>query len=138
MTTRNVKLFLIAIGLAACAASRADEAPDLSGVELYQTFCASCHGVDGHGNGPVAASLKSKVPDLTRIATRNGGPFPREQVRQSIDGQQQHAAHGTREMPVWGWEFYARKGEDPARRKRVAELVGRLVDQVAAMQKVER
>jgi mono/diheme cytochrome c family protein len=29
------------------------------GRQLYATFCATCHGVDGRGDGPAAAGLKS-------------------------------------------------------------------------------
>lgn len=117
------------------AVGHADEAPDLSGAELYQQFCASCHGTTARGDGPVAPALKSKVPDLTRIAQRRGGRFDKEQVKQSIDGQRLHLAHGAREMPVWGWELYAFKGEDPARRKRVAELVSSLADYLESIQR---
>jgi hypothetical protein len=114
---------------------RADEAPDLSGPELYQHFCASCHGVKARGNGPVARTLKAKVPDLTRVAARNGGIYPAEQVRQTVDGMRLRDAHGTRDMPVWGWQFYAIDGEDPVRRERAAEFIRRLVDYVASIQR---
>lgn len=39
-------------------------------------YCASCHGVDAKGEGPVAKSLNVKPSDLTRIAARSGGKFP--------------------------------------------------------------
>jgi hypothetical protein len=123
------------MAVVACVDCGAAEGPDYSGPELYQVLCASCHGVKARGDGPVAKTLKPKVPDLTRIAARNGGVFPTEQVRQAIDGQQLRAAHGTRDMPVWGWELYAFKGEDPARRKRVAELIARLVDYLGSIQR---
>ena len=46
----------------------AGEGPDMTGAALYQEFCATCHGVSGHGDGPVALSLKRRVPDLDRWA----------------------------------------------------------------------
>jgi len=113
----------------------ADEAPDMSGSELYRVFCASCHGPQAHGDGPVAATLKPAVPDLTRIAARSGGTFPTEQVRAAIDGQSVPRSHGTRAMPVWGWDFYAIDREDPARRRRVAELIDRLVEYLRSIQR---
>ena len=116
-------------------ASQAGEAPDMSGSELFRVFCASCHGPEAHGDGPVAQTLKPKVPDLTRIAARNGGAFPRERVREMIDGQNLPRTHGTRAMPVWGWDFYAMNKSDPARRERVAELIGRLVDYLETIQR---
>jgi hypothetical protein len=76
--------------------------PSLKGPELYQSYCAACHGKDGHGRGPTAAVLKSAVPDLTTIARRNKGTFPRDGVRTTIAGDDRPVAHGTREMPLWG------------------------------------
>lgn len=63
--------------------------------------CASCHGVDGSGNGPVAGVLKIQPPDLTRLASRNHGNFSYADVYATIDGRMP-LAHGTREMPIWG------------------------------------
>ena len=125
----------LAIALMASSAGYCGEAPDLSGAQLFAQFCASCHGATAHGDGPVAATLRPHVPDLTRIAVRRGGAFPAEEVRRIIDGQALQAAHGTREMPVWGWEFYGYRGEDPARRRRVEELLGRLVDYLRSIQR---
>src|SRR5579859_4388914 len=45
----------------------------LNGPDLYRGYCASCHGTEGKGDGPVAPALNSKMPDLTTIAQRNGG-----------------------------------------------------------------
>jgi mono/diheme cytochrome c family protein len=74
----------------------------VSGDELYRTYCASCHGLDGKGGGPAAEALKRQPPDLTTISKRNGGKFPEFRVGNIIDGYETIAAHGTREMPVWG------------------------------------
>jgi hypothetical protein len=79
--------------------------------------------------------LKPVVPDLTRIAARAGGEFPAERIRTFIDGQSLPRAHGTRAMPVWGWDFYAIDREDPARRTRVAELIDRLVEYLRSIQR---
>jgi mono/diheme cytochrome c family protein len=127
--------FMVLIATLFCAVGHAGEAPDLSGAELYRQFCASCHGTTARGDGPVAPALKSRVPDLTLIAKRRGGRFDKERVKQSIAGQRVHLAHGAREMPVWGWELYAFKGEDPARRKRVDELVTSLADYLESIQR---
>jgi hypothetical protein len=40
------------------------------------------------------------TPDLTRIAARRKGWFPEVTVREIVD--RRYAAHGPREMPVWG------------------------------------
>jgi len=131
---RSLLALFFTAGLIFCTKVNAGEEPDYTGAELFRKFCASCHGVDGRGAGPVASSLKSKVADLTQIAGRSGGKFPRDRVRQVIDGQSLEHVHGPRDMPVWGWEFYYYRGEDEARRKRVAELIERLVDYLAGMQ----
>src|SRR5688572_16504094 len=60
----------------------------LSGPELYARLCASCHGAEGLGDGPVASLIEGGVPDLTRIAARaDGGEFPAEDVHRIIDGR---------------------------------------------------
>jgi mono/diheme cytochrome c family protein len=128
-------LVLAAISIIAATTCVADEAPNMSGSELYRIFCASCHGSQAHGDGPVASTLKPVVPDLTRIAARNGGTFPTERVREAIDGQTVPRSHGTRAMPVWGWDFYAIAPEDPARRQRVAETIDRLVEYLRSIQR---
>ncbi len=78
----------------------------LEGVDLYKAYCASCHGITGKGDGPVAPTLKSTVADLTAIARTNGGVFPEARVRRIIMGEGMIASHGSREMPVWGPIFH--------------------------------
>lgn len=75
------------------------------GEEIFQTRCAVCHNTDGKGSGPFAGELTQKVPDLTVLQKNNGGVFPFQRVYEMIDGQQAVAAHGTREMPIWGNYF---------------------------------
>lgn len=74
------------------------------GSRLFRTHCATCHGVDGRGTGPMANQLRRAPPDLTRYAARNGGLFPSETVRRIIDGRDV-ASHGIGDMPVWGDVF---------------------------------
>lgn len=77
--------------------------PSIDGADLYKAYCASCHGLDGKGAGPMAAELKARLPDLTRIARRNRGTFPLERVERVISGEEEITpAHGSREMPMWG------------------------------------
>lgn len=73
---------------------------------VFQEHCVSCHGTSAKGDGPVAAYMTVKPTDLTRLTQENGGAFPIERVRASIDGRDSTRAHGTRAMPVWGniWE----------------------------------
>jgi cytochrome c5 len=127
--------------IAACVLSiavfshvQAGEAPDLSGAQLFQQFCASCHGREAHGDGPAAQAMKVKVPDLTRISARNSGKFPASLVQETIDGRKLKPSHGSADMPVWGWEFYGFAGDDGARRKRVDDMITALVDFLRTIQ----
>lgn len=85
-----------------------------SGAEMYRAYCSSCHGVDGRGKGPAAPALKKAPPDLTTLARRNQGKFPEMLVFQTIEGESLPAAHGSREMPVWGAAFRTLGGSDEA------------------------
>ena len=76
---------LAALLVSACANTPERSPAQLSGAEMYQQLCSSCHGVSGHGDGPVASLIKIGVPDLTRIAHREGGEFPTEDVRRTIE-----------------------------------------------------
>lgn len=78
----------------------------VKGADLFRAYCASCHGADGKGNGPVAPALNSKPSDLTTIAERNGGTFPAQRMRTIIAGDEIIIAHGSREMPIWGPIFH--------------------------------
>jgi mono/diheme cytochrome c family protein len=79
----------------------------LDGAQIFRSYCATCHGADGKGQGPVAGALKHPPSDLTMISRRNGGRFPRDRVKGIIAGQKQSiSAHGSREMPVWGPVFH--------------------------------
>jgi mono/diheme cytochrome c family protein len=69
---------------------------------MFTTYCAVCHGKSGVGDGPAAKALSKAPADLTRIAARNGGTFPDVKVRRYIEGADEIAAHGTRDMPIWG------------------------------------
>jgi len=76
-----------------------------SGERSFLRHCSACHGMEGRGDGPVAPVLRTPPADLTRIAARRGGAFPDADVADFIDGRTDVAAHGSREMPVWGRVF---------------------------------
>ena len=93
----------------ACTTAVADPAfdPVLAGMgaEAFPRYCGSCHGMRGEGDGPSAEALRTRPADLTRIAARRGGSFPAGEIARFIDGRFALAAHGSREMPVWGERF---------------------------------
>lgn len=77
-----------------------------SGEKMYVAYCAACHGVDGKGSGPAATALKQPLPDLTQLAKKNGGNFSGVDVYEIILGYgAMPAAHGSKDMPVWGPMF---------------------------------
>ena len=97
-------------GLASASAEPARHIPTGAGPAIYQERCASCHGVNGKGDGPVAAALAVPPSDLTTIARRAGGAFPAVRVAQMITYGSNVPAHGTQTMPVWGKVFSTEAG----------------------------
>jgi mono/diheme cytochrome c family protein len=116
-------LFAAALFAAAASAQSADLP---GGPTLFRNHCAACHGEDGRGGGPAAPVMRVPVPNLRTLAARNGGTFPADAVTAHIDGRQMQAAHGDRQMPVWGDVFRTGEGlatADRAARERVAAVV---------------
>ncbi len=108
---------------------------DYSGEELYGRFCASCHGEQARGDGPVARSLRTAPPDLTTISQRHG-QFPVGLISDMIDGRGVDVrAHGTREMPVWGYEFWVEEGGDVVAQRAVRDAIAKLVDYLRSVQR---
>lgn len=94
-----------------------------SGQEMYKTYCAVCHGTDGKGNGPAAEALKVPPTDLTVLTEKNGGKYPALKVAAVIRGEEVLAAHGSKEMPIWGHLFWTMSGGHEAEvQQRVANL----------------
>jgi mono/diheme cytochrome c family protein len=104
----------------------ADQAPEpgVSGAYAFRTHCATCHGADGKGEGPLAVNLRFQPPDLTLIAKRNGNEFPAEKIQRIVDGRKPLAGHGGPDMPIWGDAFRnAETGYEDARVKEKIRLV---------------
>lgn len=80
-------------------------APVTDGRQLYASYCASCHGMDGKGAGPVADSLKTTPSDLTQLSRNNNGKYPALHVAGVLRSGVSTPAHGTATMPVWGPVF---------------------------------
>ncbi len=57
-------------------------------------------------------------------------------VRDTIDGRGVDVrAHGTRAMPVWGYEFWVEEGGDRTAQNAVREAINKLVDYLASIQR---
>lgn len=76
-----------------------------SGQQMYDNYCAVCHGNSGKGDGPAASALKTVPTDLTALAVQNNGKFPELHVYAAIQGDRDLPAHGSKDMPVWGDVF---------------------------------
>jgi mono/diheme cytochrome c family protein len=102
------------------------------GLVEYEVACMACHGIEGRGDGRLAKTLKTIPADLTLIAQLNRGMFPSKKIAEIIDGRAIVAAHGNREMPVWGDRYRAAVPDaSPAwverqARARIRALVGYL------------
>ena len=75
------------------------------GKSEYDVSCAVCHGLTGKGDGPYKSSLTKAPTDLSQLAKKNGGAYPFQRIYEVIDGRSEVAAHGPREMPVWGKRY---------------------------------
>lgn len=103
-------ILIVGLVLSACGPS-----PDVesAGRDTFLRHCASCHGEGGRGDGPLAASLTTPPADLTRIAARNEGRFDERALMRVVDGRREVAAHGDRDMPVWGAVFEEEGRDEP-------------------------
>ena len=99
-----------------------------SGKEMFNAYCASCHGSDAKGDGPAAAALKSKPADLTALARNNGGKFPTDRVMSILRGQATVTAHGNLDMPVWGPVFWRMSQGHPAEMQQRITNLARYVE----------
>jgi len=110
---RYLVLAASAVAIAVGAAYAADQperrvvvtvnkTPANSGKLMYASYCSSCHGLDGRGNGPTAPVLKRQPADLTVLSRNNRGRFPFEHVKAVLEFGAGNRGHGTGPMPVWG------------------------------------
>ena len=95
-----------------------------SGKEMYKSYCAVCHGLDGKGNGPAAPAMKTNPTDLTALAQKGAGKYPAAHVAAVIRGQATTPSHGSQDMPVWGPLFSSiDQGHEAQVQQRVTNLV---------------
>lgn len=74
------------------------------GPGMFRAYCSVCHGLDAMGDGPAASALRKRPADLTQLSRKNG-KFPAFHVSNVIQGNDVIAAHGSRDMPIWGTVF---------------------------------
>lgn len=123
------------IGSLSAAAGRTGEVvkPSTSvGKAHFRTYCASCHGREGRGDGPLARSLRFRPADLTVIARHNEGQFPADHVRAVIDGRKRVDGHGPGDMPAWGDAF--KNSVEGYSEEHVVEKIDQLTAYIEAIQ----
>jgi mono/diheme cytochrome c family protein len=98
----------------------------MEGVDTFKAYCVSCHGLQAKGDGPAALALKKVPADLTGIAKRNGGKFSSSDVEGVIMGTNVMAAHGSRDMPIWGPVFQSLAPDSSVMKLRVTNLINYL------------
>jgi hypothetical protein len=118
--------------------------PTMLGQLEYRTNCATCHGEEGKGDGPMADQLAVKPANLQQISAKSGGKFPADQIYQIIDGRESVRAHGSREMPIWGAAYSASlrsmwgwRENDPEDRDVEAVINGRILSLVYYLQSIQ-
>ena len=95
-----------------------------SGIEMFNSYCAVCHGKDGKGSGPAASAMKTPPTDLTLLAKKDGGKYPASHVAAVIRGQATTPSHGSQDMPVWGPLFSSiSQGHEGQVQQRITNLV---------------
>jgi mono/diheme cytochrome c family protein len=102
-----------------------------SGQEMFNTYCATCHGKDGKGGGPAASALKVAPTDLTQLSLKNQEKFPEDLIFQVLTYGPSIAAHGSEEMPIWGDLF---KTLNPGRRDMVQLRIVNLTSYIKSIQ----
>lgn len=98
--------------------------PSNAGKEMFNSYCAVCHGSDGKGDGPAASAMKTPPTDLTLLAQKNGGKYPSAHVASVLRGQASMPSHGSQDMPIWGPLFSSiSQGHQSQVQQRTANLV---------------
>lgn len=122
----------LVLSMTACAAGLGEDA--MRGARHdYNKYCASCHGAEGRGDGPVAQAMKAMPADITLLAMNNDGEFPADKVSSIIDGRADVKAHGPRAMPVWGEELYV--SAEGVGQRQTKDRIDALTEYLRRMQK---
>jgi mono/diheme cytochrome c family protein len=125
-------LVLLPAGSAAWGEQADPDAGNVAGSYTFRTYCATCHGKEAKGDGPLAESLRFRPSDLTLLARRNGGTYPAETVYRTIEGRKPVKGHGGPDMPVWGDAF--KNVESGFSEEKVKERINGLVEFLKSIQ----
>lgn len=96
----------------------ASQTSSLSGKDMFQQYCTSCHGQSGKGDGPAASAMKVPPANLTKLAAKYKGVFPDMEVAEALRAGPTPSSnanvHGSETMPIWGQVFRALSSSDNA------------------------
>ncbi|CUH81462.1 c-type cytochrome [Tropicibacter naphthalenivorans] len=110
MTYKILAIGAALLVLAACdglPVAKADKTPVVSsagdaaaGKAIFDSYCVTCHGKGGQGDGPLSQDLPTAPADLTMLSEVNDGAFPSERVMAQIYGYPGRYHRGL--MPEFG------------------------------------
>jgi mono/diheme cytochrome c family protein len=99
-------IFILGAALSVAQPALSADNDVAEGHKYFVRYCASCHGTDALGDGPVAKSLATPPANLRKLGDKYGMPLPAHRIAELIDGRDTARAHGSHEMPVWGEKLY--------------------------------
>lgn len=124
MTKVSILSLVAVVFVSQPALSANDEVAE--GHRYFIQYCASCHGQDGLGDGPVAKSLSRPPANLRMLGDKYGMPLPAHRIAELIDGRDSARAHGSHEMPVWGEKLYE-MGQGERGEYGIGEVIGKII-----------
>lgn len=131
----NIMIPVLACGLPLAAQAQSSGV----GHELYNQYCATCHGADGAGAGPLTEIMLEKPADLRKLAADNAaspGEFPMLRVIHVIDGRTGLRAHGG-PMPTYGDIFMTEAEDDMEKMGAVLETRGRILSLALYLESIQ-
>ena len=131
---------VLATALAAALSVPASAQDAEIGQDLYNQYCATCHGEDGAGQGPLTEILMEKPSDLRKLAAENAaapGTFPMLEVIHIIDGRSGVRAHGG-PMPTYGNIFMTDSESARERMGAVLETRGRILSLAMFLESIQQ
>ena len=102
----------------------------IAGNDNFESYCASCHGHDGAGDGALAGRLKTRPPDLRFLSRKFDGSFDRERVLRFITEGDDGPEHRATDMLAWGPVLEGLERSDNL----VAIRIANIVDYIASLQ----
>ena len=129
----RVCVILLLAVLSVAGSAAAGETRVSKGHELFLQHCAACHGSKADGHGPLADQLSPRPADLRQLSKKYGNPLREDQIARFMDGRSEVAAHGSREMPVWGEEMW----QNPEAKEKPNQVSDSVADIIRYLQSIQ-